>query len=156
MGLLCRVRNIIMYVQLWRTLYGLTPALCWYFGIYFRRFSATLEISTKITLVSALALHHSSIYIILYVIIPNLAETKFRYKIFIIRFVLQHYTKFGVRVHDINPFLYCILLGKKNIFEFLIITKLCSVSSVTDCVLVKGQWKFWLVFVWFSSTKNVS
>ena len=46
MDSLCHVRNKIMYVLLWRTVY----ALKCYFGVYFLSCCTTWEINTKITL----------------------------------------------------------------------------------------------------------
>ena len=51
MDSLCRVRNKIMYVLSWRTVFALTQC---YFGIYFPRCFATREINTNITLSWAL------------------------------------------------------------------------------------------------------
>ena len=50
---LCRIRNRIMYLLLWRTVYALTRVLC----VYFPRWCATREINTKIILSWA---HNSS------------------------------------------------------------------------------------------------
>ena len=72
MDSLCRVRNKMMYVLLWRTVSG---SLECYFGVYYPRCFTTREINAKITLSWALKTRHSSTYIILYVFYRDYVHT---------------------------------------------------------------------------------
>ena len=69
MDSLCRVRNKIIYVLLWRKV--LMRSLECYFGVYFPRCCATREINTKITLLWAhkqFATRVHTLYIFMYMI----------------------------------------------------------------------------------------
>ena len=63
--LICRVRNKVMYVLLWRTVYYMHSVEC-YFGVYFPCCFAAREINSKITFSTTHIV--SSIYVSLYFI----------------------------------------------------------------------------------------
>ena len=81
--MLCRVRNKIMYVLLWRTVSALTRVLFWYLLPSLLRNSRNKHQNNP--LVSAQRILHSSTYIILYVFIslcPGGFEWNLRWVIF--------------------------------------------------------------------------
>ena len=72
MDLLCHVRNKIMYVLLWPTVYVLTRALFWCLFPSLLRNSGNKHQNNP--LVSALIVHHASTYIILYLSLDPVFE----------------------------------------------------------------------------------